>query len=193
MRLGRHLLPAHYGKVVTVEQHLSGPPALQRSKPPWHISTRKKSATQTEGAGATEQRETLDGCKLLHHSRRDVDYGLEVRSFTAHERLVRKIISLIHDTFGVTTKRRRPSCNPTPRIPCSGQVRDCEQHAVAWVAPSAPVYTDIPRKQGCKVRCSFCFRNQLWSWRVLKPDQVADMVEIFWKTLAVSSGRMKEE
>jgi len=48
-----------------------------------------------------EQRETLDGCKLLQSLLHDVDLGLEkVRSFSAHKQeLYEKIIPLIHDTF----------------------------------------------------------------------------------------------
>ena len=48
-----------------------------------------------------EERETLDGCKLMQSLLHDVDAGLEkVRSFQAHEdELYNKIIPLIHDTF----------------------------------------------------------------------------------------------
>eukprot|EP00527_Entomoneis_sp_CCMP2396_P002251 CAMPEP_0198146094 /NCGR_PEP_ID=MMETSP1443-20131203/27335_1 /TAXON_ID=186043 /ORGANISM="Entomoneis sp., Strain CCMP2396" /LENGTH=589 /DNA_ID=CAMNT_0043809929 /DNA_START=147 /DNA_END=1916 /DNA_ORIENTATION=+ len=50
---------------------------------------------------STEQRETLDGCKLMQSLLHDVDNGLEqVRSFSLHEEfLSSKIIPLIHDTF----------------------------------------------------------------------------------------------
>ena len=49
----------------------------------------------------TEQRETLDGCKLLQSLLHDVDNGLEkVRSFSLHEEFLSgKIIPLIYDTF----------------------------------------------------------------------------------------------
>lgn len=49
----------------------------------------------------SEERETLDGCKLLQSLLHDVDHGLDkLRSFAAHEQdLVQKIIPLIHDTF----------------------------------------------------------------------------------------------
>lgn len=48
-----------------------------------------------------EQRETLDGCKLLQSLFHDLDTGLEqVRSFASHEEyLYQKVIPLIHDTF----------------------------------------------------------------------------------------------
>lgn len=50
---------------------------------------------------STDQRETLDGCKLLQSLLHDVDQSLEnVRSFAQHEEdLFQKIIPLIHDTF----------------------------------------------------------------------------------------------
>jgi hypothetical protein len=49
----------------------------------------------------TDQRETLDGCKLMQSLLHDVDAGLDqVRSFAAHEEfLLQKVIPLIHDTF----------------------------------------------------------------------------------------------
>ena len=49
----------------------------------------------------TEQRETLDGCKLMQSLLHDVDASLEkVRSFAQHEQDVfQRIIPLIHDTF----------------------------------------------------------------------------------------------
>jgi hypothetical protein len=49
----------------------------------------------------TEQRETLDGCRLLQSMLHDMDVGLEnVQSLQAHEQnLYEKIIPLIHDTF----------------------------------------------------------------------------------------------
>lgn len=48
-----------------------------------------------------DQRETLDGCKLMQSLLHDVDAGLDkVRSFAAHEEfLLQQIIPLIHDTF----------------------------------------------------------------------------------------------
>lgn len=49
----------------------------------------------------TDQRETLDGCKLMQSLLHDVDAGLDkVRSFAAHEEfLLQQVIPLIHDTF----------------------------------------------------------------------------------------------
>ncbi|CAB9506553.1 Aldo keto reductase [Seminavis robusta] len=48
-----------------------------------------------------EERETLDGCRLLQSMLHDLDVGLaEVRSLGAHEEhLYQRIIPLIHDTF----------------------------------------------------------------------------------------------
>jgi len=59
---------------------------------------------QAKAAGQAltmEQRETLDGCKLMQSLLFDVDQGLHhVRSFAAHEDfLLTQIIPLIHDTF----------------------------------------------------------------------------------------------
>ena len=49
----------------------------------------------------SEERETLDGCKLMQSMLHDLDAGLaEVRSLGAHEQdLCQRIIPLIHDTF----------------------------------------------------------------------------------------------
>lgn len=49
----------------------------------------------------SEERETLDGCKLLQSMLHDLDVGLsDVRSLGAHEQdLMQRIIPLIHDTF----------------------------------------------------------------------------------------------
>lgn len=49
----------------------------------------------------TEERETIDGCRLLQSLFHDVDAGLgQVRSYAAHQdMLFRKIIPLIYDTF----------------------------------------------------------------------------------------------
>jgi hypothetical protein len=49
----------------------------------------------------TDQRETLDGCKLMQSLLHDVDAGLDrVRSYAAHEEfLLQQVIPLIHDTF----------------------------------------------------------------------------------------------
>ena len=48
-----------------------------------------------------EERETLDGCKLMQSMIHDLDNDLEnVRSFAAHEEeLYGRIIPLIYDTF----------------------------------------------------------------------------------------------
>lgn len=58
----------------------------------------KKQAGETL---TTEERETLDGCKLLQSLLHDVDVKLDkMRSFAAHEdEVYQKIIPLIHDTF----------------------------------------------------------------------------------------------
>lgn len=50
---------------------------------------------------SAEERETLDGCKLLQSMLRDLDQGLaQVRSLGAHEQdLYQRIIPLIHNTF----------------------------------------------------------------------------------------------
>ena len=49
----------------------------------------------------TEQRETLEGCKLFHSMLHDLDVGLEeISSFAAHEQeLYQRIIPLIYDSF----------------------------------------------------------------------------------------------
>ena len=49
----------------------------------------------------SEERETLDGCKLMQSMLHDLDVGLsDVRSLGAHEQdLMQRIIPLIHDTF----------------------------------------------------------------------------------------------
>jgi len=48
-----------------------------------------------------DERETLDGCKLLQSMLHDLDNGLDkMRSFDAHEQeLYQTIIPMIHDTF----------------------------------------------------------------------------------------------
>jgi hypothetical protein len=103
--LADYLMPATMEKTLQWSNTMSGPPeayelALQTAMA--HFDADEILQAKQEGQElTTEQRETLDGCKLLHSLLHDVDHGLEkVRSFAAHEQeLYDKIIPLIHDTF----------------------------------------------------------------------------------------------
>jgi hypothetical protein len=103
--LADYLMPATMEKSLQWSNTMSGPPAayeLALQTAMAHFDADEILQAKQEGQElTTEQRETLDGCKLLHSLLHDVDYGLEkVRSFAAHEQeLYEKIIPLIHDTF----------------------------------------------------------------------------------------------
>ena len=66
------------------------------------LEAQQERLSQGESADLTAQeRETLDGCKLMQSLLHDVDVGLsKMRSFAVHEReLMQRIIPLIYDTF----------------------------------------------------------------------------------------------
>ena len=66
------------------------------------LEAQQERLAQGEKADLTaEERETLDGCKVMQSLLHEVDVGLDkMRSFAVHEReLTRRIIPLIYDTF----------------------------------------------------------------------------------------------
>jgi hypothetical protein len=96
----------------TVDEPASKQWSNEMSGPPLLYSIALKKAMQHFDAShileekmkrdlTTEERETLDGCKLMQSMLHDLDIGLEkVRSLGAHEEhLYQQIIPLIHDTF----------------------------------------------------------------------------------------------
>jgi hypothetical protein len=83
---------------------MKGPPAIYQvalQTAMSHFDADHILEAKEERALTTEERETLDGCKLCQSMLHDLDNGLEtVRSFAAHEdELYTKIIPVIYDTF----------------------------------------------------------------------------------------------
>ncbi|KAL7566598.1 hypothetical protein ACA910_003437 [Epithemia clementina (nom. ined.)] len=98
-------LPATMEKKLVWSHTMTAPPQVYHVA--WqaalqHFDAQEILQAKVEGNElTTEQRETLDGCKLLQSLLHDVDVELEkVTSWEAHEQaLYRQIIPLIHDTF----------------------------------------------------------------------------------------------
>jgi hypothetical protein len=83
---------------------MEGPPLiypLALKKAMAHFDAEELLQAKMERDLTSEERETLDGCKLLQSMLHDLDVGLsQVRSLGAHEQdLYERIIPLIHDTF----------------------------------------------------------------------------------------------
>lgn len=103
--LADYHLPASMEKTKTWSNLMTRPPevyhvALQTAMR--HFDAQDLLEAQKEGEPLTpEQRETLDGCKLLQSLLHDLDRGLvSLQSFRAHEQeLYQRVIPLIHDTF----------------------------------------------------------------------------------------------
>ena len=103
--LADYQLPATMDKTLQWTQHMQQPPAAYQvalKTAMAHFDATELLDLKEEGIDlSTEQRETLDGCKLMQSLLHDVDASLEsVRSFAQHEQdLFQRIIPLIHDTF----------------------------------------------------------------------------------------------
>ena len=102
--LADYLLPATMEKQLTWSHQMETTPqvyevALKAAMA--HFDATELLELKEQGDLTTDQRETLDGCKLLQSLLHDVDLGLEnLRSFRAHETdLYEQVIPLIHDTF----------------------------------------------------------------------------------------------
>jgi len=83
---------------------MEGPPVIYSialKKAMSHFDAEKLLEEKMKRELTSEERETLDGCKLLQSMLHDLDAGLaKVRSLGAHEEdLYQRIIPLIHDTF----------------------------------------------------------------------------------------------
>ena len=83
---------------------LKGPPAVYQialQTAMAHFDAQQLLEIKQERKLTMEERETLDGCKLMQSMLHDLDHGLEtIRSFAAHEEdLYQRIIPLIYDTF----------------------------------------------------------------------------------------------
>lgn len=103
--LADYKLPANMDKTLQWTHTMTSPPqayqiALKTAMAHFDASEILEAKQRGEEL-TTEQRETLDGCKLMQSLLHDVDQSLEnVRSFAQHEEdLYNKIIPLIQDTF----------------------------------------------------------------------------------------------
>lgn len=103
--LADYQLPATMDKTLQWTQDMEQPPAVYQvalKTAMAHFDASEMLELKQQGIElSTEQRETLDGCKLMQSLLHDVDASLEnVRSFAQHEQdLYERIIPLIHDTF----------------------------------------------------------------------------------------------
>jgi hypothetical protein len=103
--LADYQLPAGMDKTLQWTNLMSQPPAaysLALKTAMAHFDATEILEAKERGEElSTDQRETLDGCKLLQSLLHDVDHDLaSVRSFAQHEAdVVERIIPLIHDTF----------------------------------------------------------------------------------------------
>ena len=103
--LADYQLPATMDKTLQWTHEMTQPPtayqmALRAAMA--HFDATELLELKQQGVDlSTDQRETLDGCKLMQSLLHDVDASLEqVRSFAQHEQDVYdRIIPLIHDTF----------------------------------------------------------------------------------------------
>jgi len=103
--LADYMLPATMEKQLVWTNEMQNPPAVYEialKNAMRHFDAEEIIQLKVEGKDLTsDQRETLDGCKLMQSLLHDLDAGLDkVRSYAAHESdLYEKIIPLIHDTF----------------------------------------------------------------------------------------------
>mmetsp|Transcript_17313 Transcript_17313/g.32837 ORF Transcript_17313/g.32837 Transcript_17313/m.32837 type:complete len:554 (-) Transcript_17313:93-1754(-) len=103
--LADYRLPATMDKTLQWTHEMTQPPAAYQMAlrtAMAHFDATEILELKQQGVDlTTEQRETLDGCKLMQSLLHDVDTSLEnVRSFAQHEQDVyERIIPLIHDTF----------------------------------------------------------------------------------------------
>ena len=102
--LADYQLPAGMDQTLQWTQHMQQPPAayqLALKTAMAHFDATDLLERKQKQELTTDERETLDGCKLMQSLLHDVDAALEqVRSFAQHEQDVfQKIIPLIHDTF----------------------------------------------------------------------------------------------
>ena len=103
--LADYAVPATLEKTLQWTHQMAGPPAVYQialKTAMAHFDATELVEAKLAGEELSgEQRETLDGCKLMQSLLHDVDAGLDkVRSFAAHEEYVlQQIIPLIHDTF----------------------------------------------------------------------------------------------
>ena len=104
--LADHRLPATMQKSLQWTNEMTAPPEAYQvalTSTMAHFDAEEILQTKLSGERALtgQERETLDGCKLMQSLLHDVDAGLEkVRSFAAHEEhVMTRIIPLIHDTF----------------------------------------------------------------------------------------------
>lgn len=103
--LADYQLPATMDKTLQWTHEMTQPPAAYQAALKTamaHFDATEILELKEEGVElSAEQRETLDGCKLMQSLLHDVDASLEkVRSFAQHEQdLYERIIPLIHDTF----------------------------------------------------------------------------------------------
>mmetsp|Transcript_21704 Transcript_21704/g.60289 ORF Transcript_21704/g.60289 Transcript_21704/m.60289 type:complete len:698 (-) Transcript_21704:904-2997(-) len=105
--LADYQLPAALKKELTWSNQMTAPPqvyqmAMQRAIRHFDDHAQEIIQRQIDGHDLdAEEREVIDGCKLMQSIIHDVDNGLEqVRSFRAHEEfLSQRIIPLMYDTF----------------------------------------------------------------------------------------------
>jgi hypothetical protein len=197
--LADYLLPFTMEKALQWSNTRSEPPeayelALQTAMA--HFDAEEILQLKQEGADlTTEQRETLDGCKLLHSLLHDVDFGLEkVRSFAAHEQdLYEKIIPLIHDTFegyDEETAAVLQSFFAAYSLAVKHAIARNTRALLQEGGGSAPVYEDIPQETRLQeYALQFLFAEPAIDMVIAgcsQPDQVLDMVEIAEKALPVA-------
>jgi aryl-alcohol dehydrogenase-like predicted oxidoreductase len=206
--LADYLLPATMEKSLQWSNTMAGPPAayeLALQTAMTHFDAEEILQLKQEGADlTTEQRETLDGCKLLHSLLHDVDIGLEkVRSFAAHEQdLYEKIIPLIHDTFegyDEETAAVLQSFFAAYSLAVKHAIARNTRALLQEGGGSAPVYADIPQETRLQeYALQFLFQEPAVDMVIAgcsHPDQLLDMVGIAGKPLpsAEEEGDQKEE
>jgi hypothetical protein len=206
--LADYLLPATMEKSLQWSNTMSGPPAayeLALQTAMAHFDAEEILQAKQEGQDlTTEQRETLDGCKLLHSLLHDVDFGLEkVRSFAAHEQdLYEKIIPLIHDTFegydeetAAVLQSFFAAYSLAVKYAIARNTRTLLKEGDSN-SSSAPVYADIPQETRLQeYALQFLFKEPAIDMVIAgcsKPDQVLDMVQIAGKPLPVVEEEQKE-
>jgi len=202
--LADYKLPATMEKTLQWTNTMSGPPAayeLALKTAMAHFDAEEILLAKQQGATLTaEQRETLDGCKLMQSLLHDVDTGLDkVRSFAAHEQeLYQSIIPLIHDTFegyddetaavlqsffaAYSLAVKYSIARNTRRLLVEG-----ESTAATSGGRKIPGYPDIPPEQRLQeYALQFLLKEDSINMIISgcsQPDQVLDSVEIVQKPI----------
>lgn len=215
---GHPFVVADYQMPATMEKKLSW--TNEMTAPPELYDVALKSALQHFDAEeilqakqdgielSADQRETLDGCKLLQSLLHDVDVGLDnLRSFRAHEQdLYQKIIPLIHDTFESyddETARVLQSFfaaySMAVRYAIARNTRKLLQHGEnhGKRTKEVPVYEDLPPTTRLQeFGLDFVLKAKVFDKLVVgcrQPDQILDDLDIIQRFLDGKLNVMEEK